>query len=413
MPTPERESKTIVLPMASCEDYKNVMTSSSLFKAWLEENYKKHPELFPQDFSIGYHLVGCTHSKKQKLSLRRIRLLYNKKTYQVRPSFLMPYMICHTADIEKALLLRRSCVPFRLMAYTFGRDPMFYYRAFCSLGRYSVVGTTIKREQALPKHIVADEKHIKCYGEKAFIATTVSQGCMLGASIHSSASTEELCEGYGEFAQELGELTHGFQPQSITVDGWEPTSSALRSLFPTSCVLLCFLHGWLSIRDRYRRDKTLKKQLAQRVWDVYEALSKASFSQRMRRLQEWAKETLPEGELKEKVLRLQGRRDNYAQAYTYPDAKRTSNEVDRLMDHQDRWLYAFRGLHGSHSSLQLLLRAFCLLWNFHPYTQSLSNKNGHSSPFHRCNGFLYHNTCWLQNLLIAASLHGRTPLHKM
>ena len=57
-------------------------------------------------------------------------------------------MICHTGDIEKAFFLRHSGVSFWSLAYVFGRYAMFYYRAFCSLGRYSVVETTIKKEQA-------------------------------------------------------------------------------------------------------------------------------------------------------------------------------------------------------------------------------------------------------------------------
>jgi hypothetical protein len=39
--------------------------------------------------------------------MRRIKLK-NGKSYQLRPSFMMPYMIARTDEVEKALYLRRG-----------------------------------------------------------------------------------------------------------------------------------------------------------------------------------------------------------------------------------------------------------------------------------------------------------------
>ncbi|MCP4485897.1 MAG: hypothetical protein GY820_01005, partial [Gammaproteobacteria bacterium] len=70
-----------------------------------------------------------------------------------------PYMIAETADVENALYLRRWGVPFDGLVYVFGRNVMFWQRAYVSVGRDSVVGTTIKAPDLLPENIVADEKH--------------------------------------------------------------------------------------------------------------------------------------------------------------------------------------------------------------------------------------------------------------
>ncbi len=48
--------------------------------------------------------------------------------------------------------LRQFGVPFDASAYVFGRNPMYWYRIYLSLGRASIVGATIKDPQKLPPH---------------------------------------------------------------------------------------------------------------------------------------------------------------------------------------------------------------------------------------------------------------------
>ena len=64
--------------------------------------------------------------------------------FTVAPAFVMPYMTASVTDVEKALFLMRFHVPCWALAYVFGRDPMYWYRLEQSLGRFSVVGTTVK-----------------------------------------------------------------------------------------------------------------------------------------------------------------------------------------------------------------------------------------------------------------------------
>ncbi|WP_235111553.1 hypothetical protein [Acaryochloris sp. 'Moss Beach'] len=68
-------------------------------------------------------------------------------------------MVGKTHEMEKALYLCRFAVPFDAIAYVFGRNAMYWYWAYASLSRASIVGTTIKDPQLLPKHLVVDEKH--------------------------------------------------------------------------------------------------------------------------------------------------------------------------------------------------------------------------------------------------------------
>src|SRR5690606_18102474 len=103
--------------------------------------------------------------------------------FQIRPSFIMPYCVARTQDIEHALYLRRWGVPYDALAHVFGRSPKHYERAQLGLGRFSLVGTTIKHAKNLPGHLVSDEKHTRLKGEKVFVTTTAAKGCILGASV--------------------------------------------------------------------------------------------------------------------------------------------------------------------------------------------------------------------------------------
>jgi len=60
----------------------------------------------------------------------------------------------------------------------------------------------VKDPAQLPEDILADEKHTYLNGEKAYIATTVADDCVLGASVSLSADATGLTEAYGHFKTE-------------------------------------------------------------------------------------------------------------------------------------------------------------------------------------------------------------------
>ena len=48
-----------------------------------------------------------------------------------------------------------------------GKSEKHWYSVCQSLGRISLVGSTAKSEEKLPKNLVADEKHSECRGKKS------------------------------------------------------------------------------------------------------------------------------------------------------------------------------------------------------------------------------------------------------
>ena len=377
------------------------------FREEINKIYQQYPELFPSSFSQGYMLRGCTdRSKKLNVKMRRILVGLQQESYTIAPSYLMPYMTGKVNDVEPALFLRRFSVPYWALVYLYGRNCMYWYRLETSLGRNSIVGTTVKTPKNLPTHILADEKHTKLKKEKVYVATTVGDQCILGASVCETADEKGLTEGYSHFQKEAQNVDPNYKPETVNTDGWLATGLAWVNLFPSIVIILCFLHAFIKIRDRCKKKfKNIFSEVSDKVWDAYEAKNKRSFCQRIRRLKEWAK-SHTEGILNEKLISLCSKVKRFSKAYDHEGCHRTSNMVDRLMRWMDQYLFSTQYFHGSLRSAEQGIRAWALLRNFQPHACSIENGNKEVvCAFKKLNGFMYRKN-WLENLIASTSMSG-------
>lgn len=142
--------KTICLPIADELAYDSLVEDREAFRQYLNQQIAAHPELFAEAIGEGYRFHGWVESSRQQIKTRRIYLPSTGEAYQLRPDFVMPYM-SETAEMaDKALYLRKHGLSFEGIAYVLGRSEMHWYRLCQSLGRASLVGTTVKRAAALP-----------------------------------------------------------------------------------------------------------------------------------------------------------------------------------------------------------------------------------------------------------------------
>ena len=342
--------------------------------------------------------------------LRRIRVAASgdsqETVFVIVPSFVLPYMVGYTEDVEKALFLHAKFgVPFWGLTYIFGHNDLYWERLYLRFGRNSIVGTTVKQPDKLPVDLLADEKHTRLNGDKVFVATTVGAGCTLGASVALQASDHDLTEAYGHFKTEAQQVKPDYQPNTVNTDGWASTQSAWRSLFTQVVLIACFLHAYLKIHDRCKRMETFFPELCRRVWETYHAPEAQQFLAQCEALKAWAIKTLPAGAGLDAVLKLCERAPEFIRAYAYPTAHRTSNMLDRLMDHMDRVFYNARYFHGHLMTMEYSVRSGALLSNFLPYSPRAAVAEQYQSPAHKLNGSVYHKN-WLHNLLVSASMGG-------
>jgi hypothetical protein len=385
--------------------YDDIWDDAGKVREFLQPLVQTSPELFPEGFQEGFQLWGhLPESRKLPgVRLRQLRLR-DGRVFTLRPSFATSYMTGTVDDLEHPLLLLSFGIPPWVVTKIFGNNDMYWYRQLAGLGRNSLVGTTVRDPERLPEHLAADEHHADWCGQKGYVAFTAAEGCVLGAALCDSADEEHLTAAYGQFAQECREVNPDYAPKTVNTDGWIATRNAFLALFPTIVAVLCFLHGFLKIRDRCRK----AHELHQRVWDVYRATTAAEFRKRMTAFREWCQQ----GDWPKAVLdvleKLWNRETDYVESYSHPGCHRTSNLCDRLMNRLTRLLYAGRGLHGHQRASELRLRGWALLQNFRPFAPRGRQTREYQSPAHKLNQKQYHPH-WLHNLQVCASLAGRRP----
>jgi hypothetical protein len=290
---------------------------------------------------------------------------------------------------------------------------MDWHRLERSLGRFSLVGTTVQAAERLPRHLVADEKHTTLGGQKVYLAATAGGGCCLGMALATRAGADDLTAAYGVFREEARRLDPKYRPTTVNTDGWSATQAAWRTLFQGVAQILCFLHAFLKIRDRAVHMKETFTELSRRVWEAYHAPDARSFSQRLRRLRGWAEAHVEKPVVQERVLALCDKRAAFVRAYQHPGCHRTSNPVDRVLRRLDYRLFCAQHLHGTTEAAERGLRGWALIHNFAPSCPwTVRESPGLRSPAERLNGKRYHPE-WIQNLLVSASLGGyRKPPQK-
>ena len=390
------------------EEYSRIISDNKYFRERLDFFIKKHPDLFPDEIKNGYYLHSkIPASKKQNIEVRRINIQgMAKGVFQIYPSFVMPYMTELTDCAWKILLLSMYRVPEWVLAKVFDKDEKHIQRLQSHLGNSSLVGSTVRGQTQVPEHLIADEKHSRLQGEKAYIATISAKDCFLCSGVTDKANEVELTKAYKVFNEQAKDIDTNYQAKTVNTDGWHATGNALKNIFGNTIIIIsCFLHALLSIKNvATKKTEKIFLEVKEKVWNVYKAKDKHTFSQRIRRLREFSK-TILDNKIKKKVLKLCSKKYSFMASYDFKKAYRTSNMIDRLMDFMDKFLYNRKYLKGRKQTAQKSITAFCIAHNFRPYAPATVKKKNIRSPFEKLNGFQYHDN-WLQNMLIATSRNG-------
>ncbi len=332
--------KSISLPVASEAEYKIIINNNNTFREYILQVLEKYPEIFPIEMKRGFSFHDWVTSSKQQLPMRRIKLKENGEVYQLRPEFIMPYMIGKTDEMEKALYLCQFGVPFEAIAYVFGRNAMYWYRACCALSRASLVGTTVKNAEKLPQHLLADEKHTWLRGERVFVPTTVASDCILGVSLTDSASPTALTEGYREFKEEFQLIYPDYQPITVNTDGWEATRDAWQTLFPNIILILCFLHDVLKVEKGYPTQHNYRKILLGKLWKAFQGKTSVKFLAGLRKTLIWAKKRIKKKKTLNRLRKLCRRgwsyHDNWLQNLLIASSLNGRRPAEKLATHKIR-----------------------------------------------------------------------------
>ena len=112
-------------------------------------------------------------------------------------------------------------------------------------------------------------------------------------------------------------------------------SKALQTLFSSIILIAGFWHVFLKIRERCK-NKEIFSDISDKLWGCFKASDKRKFSQRVRRLIEWASKNNVSSFVLEKIKKLREKYTSFTKAYDLPKTPRTTNMVDRLMRPMDK-----------------------------------------------------------------------------
>lgn len=195
-------------------------------------------------------------------------------------------------------------------------------------------------------------------------------------------------------------------PITANHDSWLATQLAMKALFPTVTLILCFLHAVLKIQKSCRRTPEILRNLTGILWSAYKQPHKTRFQKSLRQLRKWTQKNVTSPKLRQKVFKVYRNASKFKVVYAFTESYRTSSAVDRLMNYQNRVLYSMQNFHGAINSACQSMRSMALVWNFHPYgIKTRDEKTGRFSPSYDFSGFSYHES-WLQNLSISMSING-------
>ncbi|MFN2218251.1 MAG: hypothetical protein ACK2UA_06575, partial [Anaerolineae bacterium] len=143
------------------------------------------------------------------------------------------------------------------------------------------------------------------------------------------------------------------------------------------------MHAFLKIRNCAKRLEAFP-EIQQRVWDIYHADTLPTFFDQIGALFDWAHNTLAaHSKVLSAIDKLCAKSGDFALAFAYPDAYRTSNMIDRHMVPLDQWLSSMQFFHGHLLTAEFLVRGWALMHNFMPFCPRAAVRNVYISPAHR------------------------------
>ena len=232
-----RENRTITVDFQNEATYFQLLGDS---KAFLEF-------VFAFLLSMGFQLThkttchggGCLtrHSHYVRIRLGgvtiwRIQCTTCKAVFTVLPHFVLRYHQMRPDVARDALLATHGGLSLELCAVLYHISPMALYRLICAFGHQSLVPVLTRCGLPLPVYFLADEKHSRCLTGKVYLPTIVSGRVLWHLGYTEAATAAAFAQSYGEFQRAAFQHEPSYRVRGILTDGFDSTTSSMRTLFP-------------------------------------------------------------------------------------------------------------------------------------------------------------------------------------
>ena len=142
-----------------------------------------------------------------------------------------------------ALLATHGGLSLELCAVLYHLSPMALYRLVCAFGHHSLVTVLTRCGLPLPVYFLADEKHSRCLTDKVYLPTMVCGRVLWHLGYTEAASTAAFTQSYRAFQQAALQQEPSYRVRGILTDGFDSTTSSMRTLFPGARLGNCLRHA--------------------------------------------------------------------------------------------------------------------------------------------------------------------------
>ena len=177
------------------------------------------------------------------LTIWRIQCTRCKAVFTILPHFALRYRSMHPAAARAALLATYGGLSLDLCAVLYHISPMALYRLVCALGQHSLVTVLTRGGLSLPTYFLADEKHSRCLMDKVYLPTIVSGRVFWHLGYTEEASAAAFNQSYQVFQRAAVAQEPTYRVRSILTDGFDSTTSSMRTLFPGARLGNCLRHA--------------------------------------------------------------------------------------------------------------------------------------------------------------------------
>src|SRR6266704_3601434 len=251
---------------------------------------------------------------------------------------------------------------------------MALYRFICAFGHQSLVAVLTRCGLPLPPYFLADETHSRCLTEKVYLPTIVRGRVLWHLGYTTEASAAAFTQSYQEFQRAALQQEPTYQVRGILTDGFDSTTSSMRTLFPGARLGNCLRHALnklpkklVAITSPVR--KALRSQFHTLLYRVRQrkGLRVFALGQRLRHFADHVAHTAGEAN-GERVRRwFQDKKAGWYAVLADPRMPTTSTWLDQAHNTIDRKLFMMKGFHHPDGSQQAFLTGLAHLYNLIPY----------------------------------------------
>src|SRR5499426_3434553 len=340
-------------------------------------------------FALGFQLKhkatcqggGCLTRHSHYLRVRlhgvtiwRLQCTTCRAVFTVLPHFVLRYRQMPPEVARDALLATQGGLSLELCAVLYHLSPMALSRLVCAFGHHSLVTVLTRCGLPLPVYFLADEKHSRCLTDKVYLPTIVCGRVLWHLGYTEAASTAAFTQSYRAFQQAALQQEPSYRVRGILTDGFDSTTSSMRTLFPGARLGNCLRHAInklpgkrTSIASPVR--KALRSQFHTLLYRARQrqGLRVFALGQRLRHFADRVTQSAGEAN-GERVRRwFHEKKAGWYVVLADPQMPVTSTLLDQAHNAIERKLFAMKGFHHPKGSHQAFLRGLAHLYNLVPY----------------------------------------------